>query len=98
MDWIQVLFGWPGILSALILVAAGLFARNVLVAIIGALLSLPFSFYLAATPDLRFIGLVPFLALALSTFALARKRRARAWGLFAIAALFTASVAFLLYF
>lgn len=53
-----VLMGWPGISLSLVLSAIGTARRKVSLCLAGALLVLPFSFYLAGSPTFRFVGLL----------------------------------------
>ncbi|MCX9012184.1 MAG: hypothetical protein OIN66_13815 [Candidatus Methanoperedens sp.] len=56
---ILILFiGWPGIISSLAISIAGIIKSKPLWLIIGAILAIPFSWYLSATPLLRHIGLL----------------------------------------
>ena len=80
------LFGFGGAFTSLILAAVGAASRRLRVGAAGLLLSLPFAYYLTATPGLRFWGwLLPGL-IALSLFAARRKRKALAWTALGLAA------------
>lgn len=71
----QVLFGWPFILLAIVAMVAGIVWNKAAWVLVGALLSIPFSFYLAATPRFRLVGiLLPLFNLA-AAYALRRDRR-----------------------
>jgi hypothetical protein len=85
MEWPAVVFGWPGPILAILclLVAAGTRHAGFLIA--SAVLVLPFSLYLAASPRFQFWGLL-LAALPLVAF-LAVRRRAW-WGAAASLAMF----------
>jgi hypothetical protein len=60
-----ILFGWPTILTALSLCIAGVWLKRSWLVIAGALLSLPFDYYLTGSPLFRILGiLMPVLLLA----------------------------------
>jgi hypothetical protein len=85
---ITFLFGFGGAFIALILAVIGAATRWLWVGVLGLLLSLPFAFYLTATPRFRFWGwLLPGL-IAAGLVAAWRKRKVLAWIGLALAATF----------
>lgn len=53
-----MLIGWPDIISSLAISIAGVMRSKPLWLITGAILAVPFSWYLSATPLFRYIGLL----------------------------------------
>jgi hypothetical protein len=78
-EWWPVLLGWPAILAALVLSAAGIVRRKPVWLAIAALLALPVFLYLAANPFPGWPALLVPLALAGAGFAVRRQHIAAAW-------------------
>jgi hypothetical protein len=55
---IIALFGYPGALAALLLSAIGIARKSLALCFLGALLAIPFSFYLSANPGVGPIALL----------------------------------------
>jgi hypothetical protein len=53
-----IFIGWPGIISSLAISIAGVIRSKPVWLIIGAILAVPFSWFLSATPLFRHIGLL----------------------------------------
>lgn len=51
---VQLFFGWPGIIASLAFSVAGIVSRRFLFSVIGAVLAIPISLYLGATPKFRY--------------------------------------------
>lgn len=80
MDFIlAMIFGWPGIISALALSGAGILRQSVNLMIAGTLFSLPVAIFLSTQPATRLIGwLLPF-TMAAAVLAVQRQRPRWAW-------------------
>lgn len=50
-----VLIGWPGIITAIVLVSIGIFTKRIWLIILGAIFAMPISWYLGSTPRFRYI-------------------------------------------
>ena len=55
----QIFVGWTAITISLILLVTGIMKKRFAWAMLGAVLSIPFSLYLAATPKLTYAILLP---------------------------------------
>ena len=66
MDTIAILLGWPSLVAALLLAAAGTWFRKPAVVWVGVVLTLPMALYVSGSPAYPFAGVFPVLALALS--------------------------------
>ena len=61
MNSLIILAGWPALIAAVVSSGFGIAQGRPRLLLLGALLSIPFSFYLAATPRLPdMVGLFPF--------------------------------------
>ena len=74
LPWPAVIF-WAAIVGGLATAGFGLFRRRPSLLIGGAILLLPASLYLTATPRFQFVGLVPVACLLLGAYAV----RNRVW-------------------
>ncbi len=50
-----VLIGWPGIITALVLVSIGIYTKRILLIVLGTIFSIPISWYLGSSPIFRYI-------------------------------------------
>jgi hypothetical protein len=50
MNWVPIVFGWPAALTSMVVSAVGLTLRRPAIVWLGALVGLPFMFYLFLTP------------------------------------------------
>ncbi len=50
-----MLIGWPGIITAIVLVCIGIITKKSWLIILGAIFSVPISWYLGSTPKFRYI-------------------------------------------
>ena len=55
---VQIVFGWPFVILSLAVSLAGLITKRYWLLLIGAVLFLPFSYYLSGAPGIRTIALV----------------------------------------
>ena len=85
MEWPAVVFGWPGPILAILCILAAVVTRRAGLLIAAAVLALPFSLYLAATPRFEWWGL---LLAALPLVAFFAVRRRAWWGVAASLATF----------
>jgi hypothetical protein len=70
-----VLFGWPFMILAILVMITGIVLKKAAWILVGALLSIPFSLYLAATPRFRLVGIIlPLFNLA-AAYVVRRNRR-----------------------
>lgn len=51
---VQLIFGWPGIIASLAFSVAGILSRRFVFSVIGAVLAIPISLYLGATPKFEY--------------------------------------------
>jgi hypothetical protein len=81
--WPAVVFGWPAILSALVMSAIGVAKRRPLLLVVSAVIATPFSLFLGGSPRFGWLGfMIPVLLLGASVAV--RYRRAEiAWSLLA---------------
>jgi len=49
------LIGWPGIITAIVLVCIGIYLKRIKLIILGAFFAIPISWYLGFTPRFRYI-------------------------------------------
>jgi len=76
---VQIIFGWPAILSSQVLSAVGILKRKPWVVALGGLLCVPFAFYLSGYQAVRFSAfLLPLFQFA-SAWALRANRKILAW-------------------
>ena len=52
---LRALIGWPGIITAIVLVGIGISSKRVWLIILGAIFAIPISWYLGSTPKFRYI-------------------------------------------
>ena len=93
-----VLIFWPAIVVGLVASGFGLVRRRPFLLIGGALLMLPASLYLTATPRFRYVGFVPVACLLLGAYAV---RQDTVWigrFLVVVGVVFWSVVASMLYF
>lgn len=76
--WPALVFGWPGPILAMMLSVIGVVRAKVSWLVAGAVVLLPFCFYLLLTPRFRWAVLLPFLPL-LAARATARGATRIAW-------------------
>lgn len=81
---IAFLFGFPGAFLSLLLSSVGLIKEKYWLVIIGAILLLPFTYYLYGSPGIisNFVILLPLLQFG-SALAVFKKKRTLAWLLLA---------------
>jgi len=77
-----LIFGWPAIVLALVLGVTGLLQKKHSFLIAGAVISIPFFLYLAATPRFKWFALVFPLLLFGASIAVRRSNSWLAWSLF----------------
>jgi len=70
-----IFMGWPAIISVSILCLAGLVRKQPVLLVLGALLVLPFAWYLSMTPRFQIIGFIVPLLLLGAAYLLSRGRR-----------------------
>ncbi|AET68279.1 hypothetical protein Desor_2738 [Desulfosporosinus orientis DSM 765] len=51
----RMLIGWPGIITAIVLVSFGIYSKRIWLIILGTIFTLPISWYLGSTPKFRYI-------------------------------------------
>ena len=70
-----IFMGWPAIISSCILCIVGLLRKQPALLVLGALLLVPFAWYLSMTPLFRTIGFSVPLFLLAAAYVLDRGRR-----------------------
>jgi hypothetical protein len=75
LSWPEVVFGWPAAIAALMMLIAGTAIRRWALAAAGALVALPFLFYLFGTPLFRYWAPVIVMVNLASVLAVAKDRR-----------------------
>ncbi len=80
---VQMIFGWPAIITSLALSAAGILWRKPGLLIIGAVVSVPFAWYLSGYPVIRSAAILIPLTVSGSAYAVHRKKDGIAWLLLA---------------
>jgi len=50
-----LLIGWPGIITAIVLVSIGIYTKQIWLIILGMVFSMPISWYLGGMPKVRYI-------------------------------------------
>ena len=78
--WIQILFGWPAIITSILLSVAGVWLKKPVLLVVAGIIYIPFTYYLSS------FG-IPFIVLPLfqfgSAYAIARQNSRIAWLLIA---------------
>jgi hypothetical protein len=75
----QIIFGWPFIILSLLVSVTGLITKHYWLLLIGAVLSIPFSYYLSGAPGFRNIVFVLPLFQVGAVFAVRAKKMFMAW-------------------
>ena len=90
---VQIIFGWPAIILALVLSIAGVIWMKAWPVVIGAVVLIPASLFLSGYPPLR--GLAPLLPFVLlgAAYVVLRKKKLLAWLLTLPAIVFSAWLA-----
>ena len=76
---VQIIFGWPFIILSLLTSVIGLITKRYWLLLTGAVLSIPFSYYLSGTPGLRNIVFVLPLFQVGAAFAVRTHKMFMAW-------------------
>ncbi len=62
---LRALIGWPGIITAIVLVSLGIYSKKIWLIILGTIFAMPISWYLGSTPKFRyFMYALPYSLLA----------------------------------
>jgi hypothetical protein len=91
--WPAIVFGWPAVIGAMALSVAGIVRKKPGFLLTAAVIVLPFALYLAATPRLRWVGLLLPVSLLVAAAALKKGRPTVAWALLVPAAALCSYVA-----
>jgi hypothetical protein len=83
MDFIEIIFGWPAVVTSIVITATGIAVRSWFVALIGAIIAIPFMFYLFGTPRFILVSVPVAIAHFSVAYAVYRGRRLPALVLFA---------------
>jgi hypothetical protein len=94
LSWWPILLFWPAVALSILVAALGLAQKRVSRLLISAILVSPASLYLAATPRLRFLGLLPIAAYLAAAAAMRRGHTQIGWMLVAVTATFFIWLAF----
>ena len=95
MDSLAILLGWPSLITALLLAAAGAWFRKPIPIWAGLVLTLPMALYVSGSPAYPFVGIFPVLALAVSALTCRGPGRWPSVGGVAVYAVFLAALAYL---
>jgi hypothetical protein len=76
---VQIVFGWPAILTSLTVSALGVGLRRPWLLLLGAILFVPFSFYLGGAPGSMFLPVLLPLSLAFAGYAVFKGNTRLAW-------------------
>lgn len=95
MDRIAILLGWPSLIAALALAAAGAWYRKPIPIWTGIVLTLPMAFYVSGSPAYPFAGVVPVLALVVSALTCGGRSRWPGFTGVGVYAVFLAALAYL---
>lgn len=88
-----MMIGWPFLVSALLLAAAGIWIRKPAFLWVAVVLSLPVALYISATPRFPFVGFLPLAALVAAALTVRRRSRLAGIAGVAIYAAFLAALA-----
>jgi hypothetical protein len=83
MTFIEIIFGWPAVVTSIVITATGITVRSWAVALIGAIITIPFMFYLFGTPRFMLVSIPVAFAHFSVAYALDRGSRLFALVLFA---------------
>ena len=93
MNWVPTIFGWPAVVASILVTLVALVRGSSKLAVAGALLALPFMFYMFGTPRFRLVALPIFGSHLAAAYPLQRGNRTLALILFLPFACFAAFVA-----
>jgi len=92
---VQIIFGWPAIITSLALSAAGILWRKPVMLVIGAVICAPFAWYLSGYPAIRSAAiLLPFLT-GSAAYAIDKDKTNLAWLLLSPFILISAGLAYI---
>jgi hypothetical protein len=74
-----IIFSWPAIITALLLCISGVWLKRYGLVVAGALLSLPFDYYLLGSPWFRILAILIPVCLFASAYAVRRRIMGLAW-------------------
>lgn len=77
--FVEIIFGWPAAIAALLLCILGVGLKRYWLVVTGALVSLPFHYYIFGTPRFSILGILLPLCLFASAYAVRRKIYFLAW-------------------
>lgn len=98
MSWVPVIFGWPGALTSILLSAVGLVLKRPALVLAGAVVGLPFMFYVSGLPGTELLGILASASHFGAAAAMWRRRRLAASLLFVPTPTVTSYIAWLLMF
>lgn len=93
MHWAAIVFGWPAALTSIAVSGAGLLSQRAALVWIGAIIGLPFMYYLLGTPRFWPAAAAAVLTHFAAAVAVGLRWRLLAWLLFLPAPLLTSYVA-----
>jgi hypothetical protein len=90
---VQIIFGWPAIITSLLLSVSGLALRKPWLLVIAGVLAIPFAWYLSGYPAIRTpAALLPLFQFG-AAWALQREKKVLAWVLLSPLAIITVVLA-----
>ena len=96
LSWLPLLLGWPALLAALALSVLGLFCKLPRYLYASAILIMPISAYLAATPRFALVALLAPMALLVAGRTIKRNQTILAAALVVLVAVYSAWLAIVL--
>jgi len=79
---VQIVFGWPAIITSLLVSLTGLLSRKPILILIGGVIVIPFCWYLSGYPTIRSAAFLLPIFQFTAGFAIAKKKIYLAWFLF----------------
>jgi hypothetical protein len=76
---VQIIFGWPAIITSLLVSIAGLVLRKPWLLVVGGVIVIPFAWYLSGYPAIRASAILLPVFQFISAWALRRERKILAW-------------------
>ena len=76
---VEFIFGWPAIITSLVLSAAGILWRKPVMLVIGAVVCVPFAWYLSGYPAIRSAAILLPLLIGNAAYAIHKDKTNLAW-------------------
>jgi len=92
---VQIIFGWPAVITSLALSAAGILWRKPVMLVIGAVICAPFAWYLSGYPAIRSAAILLPLLTGSAAYAIHKDKTNLAWLLLSPVILVSAGLAYI---